>query len=142
MGRIIAVDYGLKRIGLAHSDRERKFSFPIKNVSNEDFFDELRKILNSGEYDTILLGIPYRKDGTEGDLAIAIREIASKVEKKFSISVVFVDETLSSKAAANIIVEQGLSYKKRRKKRKEKLDSIAAAHFLQNYLDKGQYENS
>ncbi len=142
MGRIIAVDYGLSKIGLAHSDRERKFAFPIKNVSNVSFFDEIGNFINSGEYDAVLFGIPFRKDGTEGDLAVEIREIASKVEKKFNISVVFGDETLSSKAAANIIVEQGLSYKKRKKKRKEKLDSLAAAHFLQNYLDKGRYEQS
>ncbi|MCD4657394.1 MAG: Holliday junction resolvase RuvX [Planctomycetes bacterium] len=142
MGRIIAVDFGLSRIGLAHSNHDKKFAFPIKNVSNDNFLDELRKILDSDEYDAVLFGIPFRKNGTEGDLAVEIREIALKVEKRFNISVVFTDETLSSKAAAGIIVEQGLSYKKRKKKRKEKLDALAAAHFLQNYLDKGQYDKS
>ena len=140
MGRIIAIDYGLKRVGIAHSDSTRTFAFPIKNVQNEKFLMELGEILDSERYDFVLFGIPYRKDGSEGDLAIEIREIAKEVEARFEIDVKFTDETLSSKAAGDIIVEQGLSYKKRRQKRKDKLDAIAASVFLQNYLDKGKYE--
>jgi len=140
MGRILAVDYGLKRVGIAHSDSSRKIAFPIKNVQNERFLDEIAEIFASDSYDLVIFGIPFRKDGTEGDLATEIREVAKQVSERYNISVEFTDETLSSKAAVGIIVDQGLSYKKRKQKRKDKLDALAAAVFLQNYLDKGQNE--
>jgi putative Holliday junction resolvase len=136
MPRILAVDYGLRRIGLAHSDSNKKFAFPLKNILIQDFFKEISEILEAGDYEAVLFGIPMRKDGTEGDLAVEIRKVADKLKSKHDVEILFFDETLSSKAAEDIIISQDLSFNKRQKKRKQKLDSLAAAHFLQNYLDK------
>ena len=135
MSRVLSIDYGLKRIGLAHSDIGRKFAFPLKVVSSEKFFDEIDELLESIEYSTVLFGIPLRNDGSEGDLATEIRELAEKIKNTYQIEIDFIDEAMSSEAADNLIVSQDLTYEKRKKKRHEKIDSIAAAHFLQVYLD-------
>ncbi len=136
MTRILAIDFGKKRTGLAHSDKACKFAFPLRVVKSDVLLDEIAALFETDEYSKVVLGIPFRADGSEGDLAGEIRKLAETIASRFNVEIDYTDEAFSSKAAAKIIVEQGLSYKKRFKKRKQKLDAIAAQQFLQDYLDR------
>ena len=137
--RTLAIDPGTKRIGLALSDEGGQWATPHDVVTVTDpaqAFDPIRKLIKSEDVKRVVVGLPLNMDGTAGPAARAAVAWANTLIDTIPAELVFVDERLSSFAA-----EQQLNDRKRagekltRKRRKEQLDAVAAAGFLQAYLD-------
>lgn len=132
--RVLALDHGTKRIGLAISDEMGMIAQPL------DFFDaepldallaKLKDLVTVKQVREILVGVPRNMNGTYGPAAEKAREFAHRLRETIGIPVKTWDERLTSVQANRALIESGM----RREKRKEKVDQTAAAILLQSYLD-------
>lgn len=132
MGRVAAIDFGLKRIGLAVSDKGRKIALPVGVVEGgKKAIQQIRAALPLKEVDLILMGLPLELSGKKGSMALLVEQFAKQLEEALHIPVHLVDERLSSKGADAQLREISLN----RKERSEKIDMVAATLLLQTYLD-------
>jgi len=132
--RILAIDYGEKRIGVAVSDPLNLFAIPLVTLpNNEKLIAELNKIINEKDVNKILLGYPLREDGSKYDFTRKVESFRKKLLKEFNIEVEFVDERYSSVIASERILQSVTSRKKRRDK--SLIDKTAAAVILEDYLN-------
>lgn len=132
--RILGVDFGEKRIGLAVSDSQQSRAQPLKTLlrrSLEIDWKEIEKILQEYEIDQIVVGIPYNMDGTSGAAAQKVLKWVGTIQKNTAIPIVTWDERLTTEEAQAILIQTELP----RKQRKEKLDPMSAAVILQDYLN-------
>ena len=131
MGRIAALDFGLKRIGMAISDPRKIVATPLPKILNDKkVVETLVQTLSSYHpIENIVLGLPLLFNGKEGDMALFVRQFAEKLQPHFSI--LFWDERLTSAQAEKALKEASLS----RKKRSLLIDSVSAMFILQSYLD-------
>ncbi len=137
MNRILAIDYGQKRIGLALSDPLKIISTPFEVWENEgqkDFFNKLDLLITEKRIDTLIIGLPKNMDGTEGFQVQEIKEFFSEFKNDTVKKIIYFDERLSSKQATQILHEKGLN----EKKQKGIKDAYAASVFLKEYLEYGQ----
>ncbi|MBK8945681.1 MAG: Holliday junction resolvase RuvX [Ignavibacteriae bacterium] len=131
--RILAIDYGEKRVGLAISDPLKIFAIPLITLeNNKDFFDNLKKIFSKYNFISTVLGYPLKEDGTKTKLTETVEKFKTEIEKLFNIKVVFIDERYSSSIAWEQIKTSVVSKKKR--KDKSLIDKNAAAVILEDYL--------
>jgi len=131
--RIAAIDWGMKRIGIAISDERKKIALPMTLVpGGKQAVAEVMKALASKEVELILVGLPLLLNGKEGDSAAAVKQFALELETASKIPVKLIDERFSSKLADLSLREIQLN----RKERTEKMDITAAAILLQGYLDR------
>lgn len=131
--RIVALDIGDVRIGVAVSDLSRTIASPVEVITRVGWGPDTRKILAICErYETtqILSGLPLNMDGTEGFQAGKVRDFCAQLEKA-GLTVFFQDERLSTVAAEEALLEGDLT----RVERKRKVDKVAAAVFLQQWLN-------
>ena len=134
MGRYLAIDHGLKRIGLALSDPMKIIAKPFKTIqySNlDDFFKSLTVIIEEKEVECIVLGYPIGMKGQETIQTKNVLEFNEKLKLKIKIPIVFQDERLSSLSAEKSLIEQKI----KTGFNKSKIDETAAAIFLQQFLD-------
>jgi putative Holliday junction resolvase len=132
MGRIACIDLGLKRVGVAVSDPLQLIAQPLATlpyVSLEKLFHDVREIIRTKDVELVLVGIPVREDGREGEGAVMARRFKARLERS-GIACLLRDESFSSREAEDVIHEHG----KRRKAYREKIDQIAAAVVLREYL--------
>ena len=132
--RILALDHGTKRIGVAISDETAVIALPLEYLAAEplqDFLQKLKVIVDSKQVEEILVGIPRNMNGTYGPAAEKALEFVVRLKGAFSIPVKTWDERLTSVQANRFLIESGM----RREKRKERVDQTAAAILLQSYLD-------
>jgi putative pre-16S rRNA nuclease len=132
--RILALDHGSKRIGVAVSDETQTIAQPLEYIPAEpfaDFLARLKHLLMEREISLVLLGLPRNMDGSYGPAAQKIEAFAAALRFAITVPIQLWDERLTS-AMANRILIQG---RVRRDKRKEKVDKMAAAILLQSYLD-------
>ena len=130
--RIIALDIGTKRIGIAVSDALWLGATPLKTIqrkSDTQALDEIKSVCNEYKSDLILIGIPYNMDGTLGFQAKNCLEFIKPLREKYTI--LEQDERLSSSDAEEILKQKGKKYTKN----KGLVDTMAAAIILQEYLD-------
>lgn len=134
--RYLGLDFGTKTVGVAISDLTGTIASTYKTIFyNGDevlLFKELSLIIDEFKIKTIVLGLPKNMNnsiGERGELTLHFKE---DLEKKFGVDVIMVDERLTTKEATTYMLEADLS----RKKRKQKVDSLAANIILQTYLDK------
>lgn len=133
MGRVAAIDFGLKRIGLAVSDKNRKIALPVDVVEGgKKAIQNIKAALPLKEVDLILIGLPIEMSGKKGAMAAVVEKFAKTLEEALGIPVSFVDERLSSKGADTSLKEIFLN----RKERNEKTDMVAATLLLQTFLDR------
>jgi putative Holliday junction resolvase len=146
--RILALDYGRARIGLAIADAETALAQPIGTLDrinrNEDM-RRLRELVREHGVKQIVVGLPLRLDGTRGDMAEEAARFGQRVHKQLGLPVEMVDERLTSWEAERLLEEhQGRTIhtasRKKPKKENEKpgVDAIAAALILKEYLDRRQ----
>ncbi|MDO5329134.1 MAG: Holliday junction resolvase RuvX [Coriobacteriia bacterium] len=128
--RVIALDIGDKRIGVAYADTKTKVSNPVKVVS----IDELKEVIYDYEPDMLLSGLPLGLNGEETEQTKHVRDIANSIANKYNLKLEFIDERLSSKEAKNILRAQGLS----EREMKGKVDAIAASLFLETWIEQLQ----
>lgn len=134
MKRIIAIDYGKKRTGLAISDPLRMLATGIKTVDTEKLVWELKQVFLEHEVDTILLGHPKNLDGTATDITEKVEKVHQQLQKLFSDKQVLLwDERYTSKMAFQAMIDSGL--KKKDRQNKALIDEMSARILLQGYLD-------
>jgi putative holliday junction resolvase len=132
--RILSLDHGTKRIGVAVSDELKLIAQPLEFIPAEPFagfLSRLKEILREKEVDLILVGMPRNMDGSYGPAALKVREFIGALKEALTIPLQTWDERLTSAQAQRFLIEGGV----RRDKRKEKVDKTAAAILLQSYLD-------
>ncbi len=131
--RIVALDIGDVRIGIAVSDPSRTIASPVEVITRVGWGPDTRRIKAiCDRYETtcILSGLPLNMDGSEGFQAAKVRDFCGQLEK-VGLTVVFQDERLSTVSAEEALLEGNLS----RAERKKNVDKVAAAVFLQQWLD-------
>ncbi|MGA2854386.1 MAG: Holliday junction resolvase RuvX [Verrucomicrobiota bacterium] len=132
--RILALDHGTKRIGVAVSDETKTIAQPLEYIPAEpfaDFLARLKHILVEKEIDLVLIGLPRNMDGSHGPAAQKVEAFVAVLKTAITVPVKTWDERLTSTMANRILIQGGV----RRDKRKEKVDKMAAAILLQSYLD-------
>ena len=132
--RILALDHGTKRIGVAVSDETKTIAQPLEYIPAEpfaDFLARLKKILAEKEVDCILIGLPRNMDGSYGPAAEKVQTFAGVLGGAITVPIKTWDERLTSAQANRVLIQGGA----RRAKCKEKVDQTAAAILLQSYLD-------
>jgi len=133
--RILGIDYGIKRIGLALSDPLETFAYPLKTIPNDrNLFNELAILLKEKNVKKIILGIPSEDSNKKSDIINKVQSFKEQLNKKFSIDIILWDEGYTSVIAKERVIESVTKKSKRRDK--GLLDSNSAAIILQEYLDR------
>jgi putative Holliday junction resolvase len=132
--RILALDHGTKRIGVAVSDETKTIAQPLEFIPAEpfaDFLERLKQLIREKEVDLILIGLPRNMDGSYGPAAQKVEAFVAVLRSAVTVPIKSWDERLTSAQANRILIEGRV----RREKRKAKVDQMAAAILLQSYLD-------
>jgi putative holliday junction resolvase len=132
--RILALDPGSKRIGVALSDEMRWIAQPLETFERRTLDADVAhigKLIRDHEVGQVIMGMPLRLDGRMGPAAEQVEKFKAYLEETLSISVIAWDERLTSKSAEAMLIEADVS----RKKRKGAIDRVAAAILLQSYLE-------
>jgi putative holliday junction resolvase len=132
--RILAIDHGTKRIGIAISDELKMIAQPLEFILAEPFeafLARLKSLLQEKEVELILVGLPRNMDGSYGPAAEKVREFISVLRNHVQTPVKSWDERLTSVQANRLLIQGNV----RRDQRKVKVDQMAAAILLQSYLD-------
>ena len=135
--RILALDHGTKRIGVAVSDETKIIAQPLEYIPAEpfaNFLERLKQILTEKEVDCILIGMPRNMDGSYGPAVQKVEVFVAALKSAITVPIKLWDERLTSTMANRVMIQGNV----RREKRKEKVDAMAAAILLQSYLDMGQ----
>lgn len=132
--RVLAVDYGLKRIGLAVSDPLEITSNPLLVLENKGDLDavlqEIARIVSEEEADEVVVGLPVNMDGSHGPAAQAAEEFAQALATRVNVPVHTFDERLTTVEATNTLIAKSVS----RSRRRRVIDKMAAAVILEDYL--------
>jgi putative Holliday junction resolvase len=135
MGRIIALDYGKKRTGIAVTDPLKIIATGLTTVDSQTLFDFLKAYIAREPVEKILIGEPFNLDGTPTDSTAAVQHIIRRLKNTFpDIPIVTVDESFTSKMASRAMVEMGMKKKDRQKK--GIIDEVAATMMLQEFMGK------
>ena len=126
--RILGIDYGRKKIGLAIAETDSNLAEPLRVIRFQDFkilVAELRGIINNSGIEKIVLGV------SEGKMAEETKKFGVKLRENLQVPVVFQDETLTTHIAQELSIKAGI----KRKKRKKMEDAYSATLILQDYLE-------
>ncbi len=138
MSRILSIDYGKKRTGIAVTDPLQIIATALTTVETKTFFSFLDNYLKNEAVEEIVIGHPKHTNNKDADIMAEIRGFALRINNKYpEIKTVFYDERYTSKMAASMMVEAG--YKKKDRRKKENLDKISATILLQDYM---QFKNN
>jgi putative holliday junction resolvase len=132
--RVLAIDHGTKRIGLAISDELGLIAQPLEFVHTEpfqQFLERLRAIIQEKQVELLLVGMPRNMDGSYGPAALKVQAFVAVLKEAVAIPIQTWDERLTSAQANRFLIQADVS----RKDRKAKVDKTAAAILLQSYLD-------
>lgn len=135
--RLLALDHGTRRVGVAVSDELKMIASPLEYIPAEpfaDFLSRLKEILVEKEVELVLVGMPRNMDGSYGPAAEKVREFVAILSAEISVPIKTLDERLTTVSAQRSLLQANV----RRDKRKEKVDKTAAAILLQSYLDAKQ----
>lgn len=135
MMRILAIDHGTKRVGLALSDETGTIAQPLQFLSAEPAAtlpQRLKEIADERKVEEIIVGLPRNMNGTYGPAAEKAREFVASLKQVLTVPIRTWDERLTTVQANRFLINSGM----RREKRKERVDQTAAAILLQSYLDR------
>ena len=134
MGRIVAIDYGRKRVGLAVTDTLQIFATSLTTVHSKDVMNYLKEYVLKETVDCFVVGLPRQMNNTDSESARFIEPFVRLLQKQFpAIPVARVDERFTSKMATATILEAGL--KKKDRQNKALVDTVSATIILQSYLE-------
>jgi putative Holliday junction resolvase len=132
--RVLSIDYGERRIGLAITDPLKIFAIPLTTLENNSmFWQEFSKLLKKYNVIKIVLGYPLKEDGTKSRSTLAVEKFEEELKNKIKLPITLIDERYSSSIAQEQIIESVKSKKKRRNK--ALVDMNAAAIILNDYLN-------
>ncbi len=133
MARIIAIDYGTKRTGIAITDELQMIASGLTTVETKNLMDFLTKYMAEEKVEAMVLGEPKRMSGEPSQVEEHILSFRESVEKKFpTLKIIRQDERFTSKMAFQTMIDSGIGKKKRRNK--ALVDQISATIILQDYL--------
>lgn len=133
--RWMGLDFGERRIGIAFSDplelTAQAYAFRERSASLRTDLEFFHKLIHTYGVEGVVLGLPKNMNGSEGPMAEKVRDFGKILEESEGLTVVYWDERLSTNSAHRVLLEADLS----RRKRRGKVDQLAAAIILQNFLD-------
>ena len=133
--KILALDIGSVRVGVAVSDGLRLLAHPLTTLKwkNEKFFlDDLRKLIIENRSNTLVVGIPYTLKGSESEQTKKVLKLVDLIKESIDIKIERIDERLTTKMAENMLKDVN----KKASKNRHIIDQLAAINILQTYLDK------
>jgi len=134
VARILAIDYGTKRTGIAVSDPLRMIASGLDTVATDGLFNYLDDYFSMESVDTVVIGDPMHADGSPAQIAHLVVGFVRKLKKRYpSLAVIMQDERYTSEEAKEIILASGVSRKKRRDK--GLVDRVSAVLILQDYME-------
>lgn len=137
MGRIMAIDYGTKRTGLAVTDPLRIIATALETVETPKLLTYLKEYFVKEQVDELVIGLPKQMNNADSETAPFVRQMVAKINQAFpDLPVKYVDERFTSKIALRAMVEGGMKKKDRRDK--QNVDKISATLILQTYLESGR----
>ncbi len=132
--RILALDYGAKRIGIALCDPLMTFAYPLKTIQNDNkVWNELSSLIEEKAIQKIILGYPFKENGGQSEISKKIEKFKDELVKRFKLEVIFWDERYTSSIAEEMMLES--VNKKSKRRDKGIIDRNAAAIILQEYLN-------
>lgn len=135
MDRIIGIDYGRKRTGIAASDPLGIFASPLETVPSAKIIEYLQKYSSTETIETVVIGYPMNLNGQPSEAARDVDNFLPCLKKAFpNVTIVLEDERFTSVLAHRAMIDGGMKYKDRRDK--SSVDRISAAIILQSYLDR------
>jgi putative Holliday junction resolvase len=134
LARIVGIDYGKRRSGIAMTDILQISINPVSIIDTKNLFLHIKEILEAKETEVLVVGWPLHADGNETDLCASIQKFINKCKYQFpKLSIVKVEEEFTSREASEIIHLSGKS--KKFKKQKQNLDSLSAVLIIKRYID-------
>ena len=134
MGRILAIDYGTKRVGIAVTDAEKIIANPLTTVPTKDIITYLNRYLQMEEVEAIVVGMPRDLFNNDSHSTQAVKQFVNQLKRKFEAYPVHLhDERYTSKMALDAMIRSGSSKRDRRKK--ENIDKLSATIILQSYME-------
>ncbi len=133
MGRILAIDYGLKRTGLAVTDPLKIIASPLTTINTPEVFEFVKQYIAKENVEKIIVGFPYYKEGETTEWQKKIINFAGELKNLTGIAVELYDESYTSKLAVQAMVQGNMKKKDRQKK--ENIDKLSATILLQDYLN-------
>lgn len=133
MARILGIDYGEKRVGIAVSDENNILAMPILTITGDKrtLLEHIRELVRKYNISVIVMGLPRLLSGENSDISRKARKFGKELEK-LGVEIVFVDEWFTTRAAERTIRELG----KKPSRQKELIDKVSAALILQTFLEK------
>ena len=134
MGRILAIDFGLKRIGLAVTDEQQIIATALDTVHPKDIFDYLKKYINEHPVECFVVGDPKQMNNQPSEIVKFIDPFVRRLKKVFpEMKIDRYDERFTSKIASQTMISAGL--KKKDRQNKSTIDKISAVIILQSYME-------
>ena len=137
MGRVLGIDYGERRIGIAISDPTRTIAQPLPTIvrrrGKRPPYTKIMEVLDEWDAECIVVGLPLETSGEEGRMASEVRDFGDGLERSARIQVAYWDERFTSVQAQRELARLELPAMARRQK--ERVDAMAAMLILQSYLD-------
>jgi len=133
-GKVLGIDHGDKRIGVAVSDNQRQIAFRrqyIENTNKTEVIQTIKTLCEQDQITLIVVGLPINMEGDDTDQTRKVRKFSKALGQAVNLKIVLYDERLTTRRSDAILTSIG----KRGKERKQERDSIAASLILQNYLD-------
>jgi putative Holliday junction resolvase len=134
MGRILAIDYGMRRIGLALSDPLKIIATPLETLVINSYEDGIKKLLalfNDHDLEKIIMGYPIGTSGNKTEQTLLVEKLIKELKTSISTPIIIWDERYTSLQAKSIMQEQGI----KTKNNKEMVDQLSARIMLQEYLN-------
>lgn len=142
MSRVLAVDFGERRIGIALSDPTRTIASPLTTLPRKEGkrppWPQIRQIVEEQEVDALVVGLPLTLEGEESDWTREVRAFGADAERRLGLPVAWIDERMTSVLAERAV--RGMGLKKSDREQKERVDAAAAAMILRAYLEQGGRE--
>jgi putative Holliday junction resolvase len=132
MGRVLAVDPGTTRVGLAISDPLGLTAQPLEVVPADSAVEHVARLCEELDVEEVIVGLPVTEKGEEKESAVMARRMAADIESATGLVVTTVDERYTTRIADSVMLEAGT----RRRKRRNAVDKVAAAVLLRGYLDR------
>ena len=137
MNRILGIDFGTRRIGLALSDPTGTLASPLpflENAGPETVCAKIKELIQAQGIETIVIGLPRNMDGSYGPSAQKVRDFITQIQPHLPAKIIPQDERLTTAQASKDLAQMGMNQKELRKK----ADSSSAALILQQFLDRSQ----
>ena len=133
MSKILSIDFGLKRTGLALSDESKIFAFGLKTIESKHLLTELKTLVIKEQIEAIVIGEPKRLNNTDTHITENVRLLKQTLVREFPlVTIELLDERFTSKMASLVISQSGL--KKKDREQKGLIDEVSATIILQDYL--------